>query len=68
VKARPPITWDELVVLPVPGLAGVIARSGSAALPLASEAARNPFQRWAAQRSLHEQLHAAPAPWRFSMT
>jgi WD40 repeat protein len=59
-----PAVWDELLVLPVPRtmalLQAHLRRGGG--LRLVVDVARNPFQRFWAQRALHDYLHGVAAP------
>ncbi|MEW5856939.1 MAG: hypothetical protein AB1861_06105 [Cyanobacteriota bacterium] len=59
-----PVAWDEMLVLPVPRTMALLQtrlRAGEG-LPLVAEVARNPFQRFWAQRALHQYLHGIKAP------
>lgn len=59
-----PVAWDEMLVLPVPRTMALLQtrlRAGEG-LPLVAEVARNPFQRFWAQRALHNYLHNINAP------
>lgn len=61
-----PALWDELLVLPVPRTSALLRTqlrsSELKGLQLATDVARNPFQRASAQRSLHSYLHSTAAP------
>jgi WD40 repeat protein len=63
------VTWDELLVLPVPGIRALLqARLRASELEgllLAADVARNPFQRAWSQRALHAHLHSIAAPLHF---
>ena len=58
---RHPLEWDELIILPLPGTQRALARrlqqNETAGLRFLAQAARNPFQRWAAQAALQFYLH-----------
>lgn len=59
-----PVVWDEMLVLPLPRTMALLQtqlRAGEG-LPLLAEVARNPFQRFWAQRALHSYLHSINAP------
>ncbi len=64
-----PIEWDELIVLPLPGtqrlLAQRLQQDELNGLRLASDVARNPFQRWIVHRVLQTHLHNHAAPLHF---
>jgi len=64
-----PLTWDEWVVLPLPGTRRALVRrlqeDESDGLRFMVEVARNPFQRWAAQQVLHAHLHNQAEPIQF---
>ncbi|MDF5739007.1 MULTISPECIES: hypothetical protein [unclassified Nostoc] len=64
-----PIEWDELIVLPLPGTQRLLSQrlqeDELKGLRFASNVARNPFQRWIVQRSLHIYLHNHPTPLHF---
>ncbi len=64
-----PLEWDELVVLPLPKTQQVLTRSLQEniadGLHFVADVARNPFQRWAAQKSLQTYLHNQLTPIHF---
>jgi hypothetical protein len=64
--ARHPALWDELAVLPLPGmgklLAGALAEDAASGLTAARHLLRNPFQRWAVGRGLAHFLAGTPDP------
>jgi len=64
-----PVEWNELLVLPLPGtrqaLLRRLQRDAESGLAIVAEVARNPFQRWAAQRALYKYLHEHSAPLYF---
>lgn len=64
-----PVTWDELLVLPVPRTSALqqtyLRASELEGLELVADVVRNPFQRDWAQRALHNHLHAVNAPLHF---
>lgn len=62
-----PVQWDELLLFPLPRtervLIGYLQHEPIKGLGVLGEVARNPFQRWAAQRALYVYLHKNhPAP------
>ena len=61
-----PAEWDELAVLPLPWaertIASRLAADWRRGLSTAAAVARNPFQRWAAQRGLHSFIHTTSRP------
>lgn len=64
-----PATWDELLVLPVPGtkalLQAHLLSSEKERLQLAADVVSNPFQRAAVQQALYTNLHSQTAPLQF---
>jgi AAA+ ATPase superfamily predicted ATPase len=61
-----PAWWDELAVLPLPGLVPLIQRcleqNAERTFPLLTHLAANPFQRWAAQKALTRWLGQQTSP------
>jgi len=64
-----PVTWDELLVLPLPGTKALLQSHLRALekerLQLARDLVSNPFQRAAVQQALHTNLHSQTAPLYF---
>ena len=71
-KGKHPVEWDELIVLPLPGTQRVLAeqlqQEELSGLRLVADVARNPFQRWVAQRTLKTYLHNQTRPLHFLYT
>lgn len=67
-----PLEWDELSVLPFPfadsHISFLLTADQMLGLHTAGIVARNPFQRWSAQRGLHVFLHSTPTPLQFLHT
>jgi hypothetical protein len=67
-----PLEWDELIILPLPGMRSTLFRrlqeDESAGLDLLAEVARNPFQRWITQGVLQTCIHNQKAPLGFLYT
>lgn len=63
---RHPAWWDELAVLPLPGLVPLIQRcleqDAERTLPMLTHLAANPFQRWAVQKALARWLGQQASP------
>ncbi len=64
-----PVMHDELSLLPLPNTVPVLerrlAQDESDGIAVAADVARNPWQRWGAQRALHRYLHQHPQPLHF---
>lgn len=70
--SRHPLEWDELVVFPLLGTARAASRrlrqDQRDGLRFIADVARNPFQRWVAQRILQAHLHEQHKPLHFLYT
>lgn len=66
---RHPITWDTLLVLPLPmttsTLKQIFQKEGRKIWHLFTEISRNQFQRWTIQKALYHYLHNDSRPLRF---